>query len=261
MSKVSSMLAEELGVSVDELVRAANQSVWGQCKSTPLILVWLAKPFFVLRTMREFPNVNEFAYADAGQWPVSGTAPPSLGVGCHPSSCPAWAATCGLGLRTPASTRVAAFTWLDASGHSQCSLDAAWVRPSGRVIDSVVVDLGVTCAHACTCEHVHKCNCSHCTRTHPCVGRGGSHGRGSCVATRVLTLAAPLPGFNVYRLHAPVGLSRFGSAVYPAPWVRLLRTVAIAIQSACALSNVDVGSVPCPSCCDHVAPLTVVRAR
>ena len=84
MSKVSSMLAEELGVSVDELVRAANQSVWGQCKSTPLILVWLAKPFFVLRTMREFPNVNEFAYADAGQWPVSGTAPPSLGGGCLP---------------------------------------------------------------------------------------------------------------------------------------------------------------------------------
>ena len=55
------MLADELGVPVDDLLGAANASVYqgehSSCPSANLALVWLAKPFFVLKTMGECPHV------------------------------------------------------------------------------------------------------------------------------------------------------------------------------------------------------------
>ena len=59
---VCRLLAQRLGVTIPELLRAASAAVTQQhCPSEKLVVVWLAKPLIVELAMQAHPERERFA--------------------------------------------------------------------------------------------------------------------------------------------------------------------------------------------------------
>jgi|EP00908_Phaeocystis_cordata_P005960 hypothetical protein len=100
---VCRLLAQRLGVTIPQLLRAASAAVTQQhCPSEKLVVVWLAKPLIVELAMQAHPERERFAWVDAAFnayryrrrlparpppwdlfWPERGLAFRKLPGGCH----------------------------------------------------------------------------------------------------------------------------------------------------------------------------------